>query len=357
LPSRPQQMARPDASSGQSSETSQPPPTVLLHRTPQEREQASRVARRIILDVVVTDQSGKPVSGLQKTAFSLLDNNQPQPIVSFKEVDGRSANPPPHIIFMLDILNGSFEEVAYQVKAVKKYLEQDKGQLSFPTSIAVLSEAGINSGHASRDRAALIGQLKKVQMPLPTLGFPEGYNAQRFHQSVQSLTHLVVEQEDVPGRVLLIWMGPGWPMLSDGPYPGTPRDKRDFFGEILNLSAGFLDAQMTIDTISSPSMMRDSERPRAYYKPFLQGAQKVDQADPADLALPVLAYQSGGLVLEDDKALEAGIAGCISDLDSYYVLAFDSLRSSQDNEYHALRITLDEPKLSARTNASYYARP
>jgi hypothetical protein len=58
---------------------------------------------------------------------------------------------------------------------------------------------------------------------------------------------------------------------------------------------------MSVDTISSLSMMRDSGRPRAYYRPFLQGVQRADQADPGNLALPVLAYQSGGQVFEDDK--------------------------------------------------------
>ena len=80
-------------------------------------------------------------------------------------------------------------------------------------------------------------------MPLATIGSPEGSNAGRFHLSVQSLTQLVTDQEDVPGRVLLICMGPGSPPLSDGPYPGTPMDKRNFFAEVLNLSTGFLDAQ------------------------------------------------------------------------------------------------------------------
>ena len=44
--------------------------------------------RRITLDVVVTDHSGKPVPGLQQQDFTLLDNKQPQPIVDFRAADG-----------------------------------------------------------------------------------------------------------------------------------------------------------------------------------------------------------------------------------------------------------------------------
>jgi VWFA-related protein len=169
------------------------------------------VARHILLDVVVTDASGKPVSGLQKKDFTLLDNDQPQQIVSFKEVEGRTAKPPVHVIFVLDILNNSFQDFAYERRAVEKYLDQNGEQLSFPVSIAVLTEAGIDLGQPARDGNALIGQLKKVHMPIATMGSPEGSSARRFHLSVQSLTKLVTDQEDVPGRSGWAPVGPCCP--------------------------------------------------------------------------------------------------------------------------------------------------
>jgi VWFA-related protein len=350
---RPQESDPPAGTSGQAT-----PPAVLIRRSPEDRDRASRTAHHILLNVVVTDASGKPVSGLQEKDFTLLDNQEPQQIVSFQAVEGRTAKPPAHIIFMLDILNNSFQNVAQELRAVEKYLEQNREQLSFPVSIAVLTDAGIDLGQPSRDGNALSGQLKKVHMPIETSGSPLGApNARRFHLSLHSLTKLVTDQEDVSGRVILIWMGPGWPLLSDGPYPGTPMDKRNFFCEILNLSTGFLDAQLTMDTVSSPNLMRENGRPRGYYKAFLKGMQRADQADPGNLALPVLAYQSGGQVFEDDKDLVGNIARCIADLESYYVLSFDSPHSAQDIEYRALQITVDKPGLRPRTNASYYAQP
>src|ERR1700691_230050 len=43
--------------------------------------------RQITLDVQVTDKSGAPIRGLQKQDFTLLDDKQPQDIVSFHAVD------------------------------------------------------------------------------------------------------------------------------------------------------------------------------------------------------------------------------------------------------------------------------
>ena len=60
----------------------------------------------IHLDVVVTDATGNPVSGLGATDLSLLENGRPQNIISFHAFDGRgtSSEPPAKIILVIDTL-------------------------------------------------------------------------------------------------------------------------------------------------------------------------------------------------------------------------------------------------------------
>ena len=60
--------------------------------------------RNMTLDVVVTDKSGKPVAGLEQRDFTLLDNKQPQKIVSFQAVEGgtATADPPVEVILLVD---------------------------------------------------------------------------------------------------------------------------------------------------------------------------------------------------------------------------------------------------------------
>jgi hypothetical protein len=150
LPLSPQQS---DAPIGTSSQTIAPaaPAKDLVHRSPEDRKRTSRVPDHIFLDVVVTDANGKPVSGLLEKDFTLRSNQQPQQIVSFKAMEGRTAMPPVHVIFLLDVLNNSFQEVAYELGAMEKYLGQNHEQLSFPVSIAVLTESGMDLGPPSRD--------------------------------------------------------------------------------------------------------------------------------------------------------------------------------------------------------------
>src|SRR5271169_5442806 len=47
----------------------------------------------IKLDVVVTDKSGKPVTGLEPTDLTVLDNGQPSKILSFQAFDGPRPRP------------------------------------------------------------------------------------------------------------------------------------------------------------------------------------------------------------------------------------------------------------------------
>src|SRR5271163_4115464 len=69
--------------------------------------------RHIMLDVVVTDKSGRPVPGLQQQDFTLLDNKQPQKILSFEAVQG-GADPPVEVLLVVDEVNTNFTNVAFE---------------------------------------------------------------------------------------------------------------------------------------------------------------------------------------------------------------------------------------------------
>lgn len=114
---------------------------------------------------------------------------------------------------------------------------------------------------------------------------------------------------------------------------------------------------MTLDTMSSPKMLRDAGLSDDYYRAFLDGVPTVSQANAGNLALPILAYQSGGQVLKKSKDLAADIDKCIADVESYYVLSFDSAPASNTDEYRSLQVKVDKPGLTVRTNTAYYAQP
>src|SRR5580693_4090536 len=77
-------------------------PRTLIPRTSQQREDVYRAAHHIVLNVSVTNASGKPVPGLTQEDFTLLDNGQGQKIASFQAVEAGTVETPVRVVLMLD---------------------------------------------------------------------------------------------------------------------------------------------------------------------------------------------------------------------------------------------------------------
>jgi hypothetical protein len=129
-------------------------PELKLRPSPK-RDEAKIPEGLIHLDVLVTDASGKPVSGLERKDFTLLDDLQEQRIVSFRKSDGlnqgeagaattlQERQPPVQVILLIDTVNLPFEQVAFVRQQIAKYLDQNGGHLGQPTSIFLLSDSGL----------------------------------------------------------------------------------------------------------------------------------------------------------------------------------------------------------------------
>ena len=98
----------------------------------------------INLDVVVTDNSGKQISGLRFNDFSLLDNGQPRKILSFHAFDGvsRKPDPPVAVILFIDTIKMPFDLAAFEREEVERFLRRNGGHLAQPVSVFGLSDIG-----------------------------------------------------------------------------------------------------------------------------------------------------------------------------------------------------------------------
>jgi hypothetical protein len=93
------------------------------------------------------------------------------------------------------------------------------------------------------------------------------------------------------------------------------------------------------------------------YMQFSKAVKTARQVQRGNLALQVLAYQSGGRVLNSSNDVAGEIATCVADASGFYVISFEGLAGDGPNEYHALEIKIDKPGLAARTRSGYYAQP
>jgi VWFA-related protein len=328
----------------------------LIRRTPESLEKERQAERHIILDVVVTDPSGKPVSGLRQQDFTLQDGAIQEPITSFEAVNGSTARPPVQIIIVLDTMNATFQDVVTERQGIEKFLRKNGGHLRVPVSIVFLTDTDAKLNKPSNDGNALADDLAKLDTPVRVLGPAQGYYGalDRLGRSIRTLEMLSPFEAEQPGRKLLLWMGPGWPLMS-GPTPGmTAKDKRRYFASIVEITTQLRKAHITLYDVAPLNMSEGDGNKAFLYLNFLKGVESPKEADAPNLALQVLAVHSGGQVLDRSGDVAGEIAQCVADLDSYYEISFDASPSIRANEYHPLKITIDKAGLTARTNTSYY---
>jgi len=321
---------------------------------------APRADRRIALDVVVTDRSGKPVPGLQQQDFTILDANQPRTILSFSAVEGTSkaADRPPQAIILVDAVNTWYQGVAYQRAQADEFLRHDGGELPLPMSLFFLSDTSEGQTVITRDRNTLADSLDSKPSSLRTHTRSQGYygGADRRQISLDALGRLASYEATQPGRKLLIWLGPGWPLLVGPGVQLSGRDLEALFHTVVGLSTALQEARITLYNINPPGMDEPLGR-EFHYGSFLKGVSSPDQIQNGNLALQVLAVQSGGRVLNASNDIASAITTCLQDAKAFYTLAFDSPMAEHPNEYHNLQVKIGKPGLTARTRAGYYAQP
>jgi VWFA-related protein len=262
----------------------------------------------IHLDVVVTDGAGQPVAGLQQQDFSLLDNRKPQPILSFRAVDGiagdgTAANPPVQVILLIDMANNLLHNVAYQRYQIDKFLKQNGGKLVQPLSLMILSDQGVKEQpQPSTDGNWVAGGLDKIETAIHTIPVAGGYDAiERMDLSLRALRQIVAVEGQRPGRKVLIWIGQGWPMLENPGYTESDKDRRSQFNAIVELTRQLREERVTLYSINavdpgSPAQMRSN-----YYKTFLKGVTSAKQVDSGALSVPVFAVHTGGRVFQSKR--------------------------------------------------------
>lgn len=312
---------------------------------------------RFELDVVVTDKAGKPVSGLEESDFTVLDNNRPAKIVAFHAYGG-AAQPeqPVQVILVVDAANEGFDNVSNARYAIDQFLRRDGGRLAQPVGILWLMDNGLKvQSQPSMDGNELAAQLDANAGSLREIGRSTGFFGaeERYQLSLQALDRIVESETKVPGRKLLIWVGPGWPLLSGPNITISWKEQQQLFHNVVSLNTRLEEADMSLYSVTHGI-------PDTYtymYEGYLKGVKKAQQVNPGDLDLKVLAVQSGGRAMIPSNDLASEIADCAADAEAFYTLRFDPPPADGPDEYHELKVHVDKPHLTARTRTGYYDEP
>ena len=317
----------------------------------------SSSSQQIHLDVVVDSKSGQPVNYLGQRDFTVLDNKSPRPITSFRVVT--TAQEPISVILFIDAVNTPYDLVGSMRNATESFLKQNEGVLTHPTSIAVLTDDGVQLPKAfSTNGMALSDDLEHKVIGLRQITNTSQWSAgERFLISIKALHQLTLFAARLPGRKIILWISPGFPLVSGPNYsPLTFNAEETIFGDVTYFSGELRQDRITLYNIN-PVGTAQSTFSENYYQTFVKGVARPVDAQLADLSVQVLSVQTGGLALVSNNDVAGMIQKCIADANSWYEISFDPPPSGKPNEYHHIEVRLDQPGLVARTRTGYYSNP
>lgn len=313
--------------------------------------------REITLDVVVTPRSGAPVAGLAQSDFTLLDNKAPEPITAFRAVTANQM--PVEVVLLVDAVNIDYGHVAIVRQQLDKFLRANGGHLQHPTTLAILNDTGVQMQNGfSTDGNALSAALDQQTIGLRDIRRSSGFwgATERLQISLTALRQLAAKEAKLPGRKLVLFLSPGWPLLSGPNVQLSAKQQDSIFHDVVDTSTQLRQAGITIYNVNPLGPTEGLLRAN-YYEGFLKGLSKPGQADLADLSLQVVAIQSGGLVLSFSNDVAGLIDKCVADANAFYRVTFLGASGEHPDEYHHIDVQLDKPGLVARTRDGYYAQP
>jgi len=265
---------------------------------------------------------------------------------------------------VIDAINADPLKASLEREGIKQFLQRNGGKLAQPVSVVLVSDNPNQiRSKPSTDGNAQAALLEQDVTGLRTINRSQGIYgvAERFQMSIKALTSLAAFEAKTPGRKLVVWIGPGWPLLINAGSDITTQDQTHIFHSIVALSTQLRQDHITLYNVETRGVARTSMGQFYDYKQFLKGVKSADQAYPATLSLQVLVVQTGGRVFNENNDLPSAIAAEItegaSDGGVFYVLSFAPGRADRMNEYHALEVKIAEPGLMVRTRTGYYAQP
>lgn len=318
----------------------------------------------IRLDVVVTEESGAVVRGLQMEDFTLLDNGVPRAVTSFEAVDGQQA--PVEVILVIDAVSLGGRGLAVAREEVRKFLKADQGHLDYPTTFAFLTETGIQFHLGfSKDGKAISAALDHFKVPQRSMGrdTDRGVTRASFQSSFEGFAQLLAEEREKSGRKLIVWISPGGQTVVQQEPTLSAEQRQSIFHNAVEISKQLREADVTL-YIVDPSGAVDTAPGidfRSHLRPsdgtaFIAGANP-GTARLSDLDLGLIAIESGGLVLHPGNDLASSLRKCVADAATYYAISFHPGPVDRPGEYHHLEVRVAKPSLTARTIQGYYSEP
>jgi VWFA-related protein len=341
--------------------------------------------RLVLLDASVLDAKGKPVQGLTKQDFEVIEDGQHQEIVTFDTQQERllpqasykkgvtldvtrpkQFGRAPVTIFVLDEMNTHFADASFAVRSLRKYLEKQPGLLPQAAALFTVTNAGfqvLQSYTADRDLLLhalnahkIVYAWKLEQSKSVGVEVVDGLDI-----SLSAMEQIAQNAAALPEHKNLIWIGAGFPTLA--PDALAPAMEKLLRNTLQHVTDELLEARISlyaVDPTTTAAGMTEitDESQLAFTAAAGDGTSRL--SDPFDKSLDFdhLAPVSGGRVIRGLNDVDQQIDLSVRLAGSYYTLGYQPKDTTlAEHQYRKIRIVCKRRGTTVLSPEGYYTSP
>ena len=322
----------------------------------------------VTLDVVVNDKNGQPVRDLKRDDFTILEDNVPQPILTFEasEPEGATGHGPievhstaeldkaepdaPVTIIVLDELTTRFEDQYFARYSLEKYLSKRGERLDEPVMLMARSVGHSQVLHDyTTSKKEILDALNRHLASNDWKATNSSWSTEQILAEFASLIEIAKATQGHPGHKSLIWIGRGFPAVA---RDAVPPGKDDPLGTAIAQCTNLLrDARVTLYMIDPAGVAAESATLDA------QGDISIDDPFGDQVGFEMMATATGGQSLHGRNDVDHLIGTTVSDGQIFYSLAYrpsSLITSDHPKEFRRIRVVLKDTTLVASTREGYY---
>jgi VWFA-related protein len=318
------------------------------------------------LDVTVLDSRQRPVRGLTADDFTILEDREPQSVLTFLPVDV-PAPAAPRAAWMHDVP----DEIASNEHDSRRFvvIVMDDALTGYaqgePRSARAVAHAAIDElgpgdlaavvftfrGRAQNfttDRSLLRRAVDSYRSRRsPETGPPLACEPALRRCAVETLENVAAALRTAPpGRKLVVFIGSagGLDVRTD---PFSPLSRvQDMFRAIQ-------EANVTVNVFNPAGLQ--TYGPTAADRSLTEAQGRIAARRQQVDELRALAENTGGRTFVDTNAPEAHVPAVFEQSRSYYLLGFQSANKKQDGRFRRVRVQVNRPGVTVRTRSGYFA--
>jgi len=350
------------------------PPQVLPNKSQTDEQTFLRVTSRlVVVDIVVFDKAGHPVSNLDRSQFEITENGVPQKITAFDPLSAHSmpAGSAPIVhstadlekigdapvdILVLDELNNSFSDSANARLQMLSFLQKQPEVLPVPTQLFATGESRFQVLHdytQSRDEL-----LKSVEKHFASPPVQQLDSVGLLVETLGILSQIAESSKGTPGRKNILWVGSGYPMVNTMLLPIS--SETILQDAIRRVTGRMFDSRMALMLIDPKGIQEVDQGAEnfATMDDMSAGIAPVTGPFTGPLDFGTFAIATGGQILANRNDVAAEIGQSADNSQIYYTLSYSPTTGTPGNAnpeaYRKIRIRLKDRSLRAIARDGYF---